>query len=390
MTFCDHIGNHANCNGFESSVEKYIELLKQNVEIPPWDIWIALNEYHMPPKQIEIWNKTFGEKQTKDEEIYTFLQQHDIEKMADLWKYPSVDELIPLCSFGTTNITSCNLFEESRVSYNGDKICYTFNYDGKRHINSVDPDLGLKFALDFRLPYSRSPDLSAFIVVHQNLQLPLIDEFHPTVIEIRPGVQTTTIGIEPKFLTKLTDSFVRLDKNQRKCSLENQLNCIMANGLNQSVAECACLPWFMWKKGQNVCLSEGLKCFRQVMGNINTSQCLPSCLYDEFSLITRKNDHQFEDAFGDEWAFYTSVKNPKYFTSGNNGNYGIKDRLALVRMNFNRHQVVVTTKDKRITASEMIGNIGGTFGVFLGLSFIGVLDFLLLALKKIQDILVAK
>ena len=34
-------------------------------------------------------------------------------------------------------------------------------------------------------------------------------------------------------------------------------------------------------------------------------------------------------------------------------------------------------KDAKVTFADMLGNIGGTLGVFIGLSFVGLLDFIL-------------
>lgn len=38
---------------------------------------------------------------------------------------------------------------------------------------------------------------------------------------------------------------------------------------------------------------------------------------------------------------------------------------------------MVTIKDAKLTLAEKIGNIGGTFGVFVGLSFVGVMDLVI-------------
>ena len=45
------------------------------------------------------------------------------------------------------------------------------------------------------------------------------------------------------------------------------------------------------------------------------------------------------------------------------------------------------TKDAKVTFADKLGNIGGTFGVFLGLSFVGVLDFLILFSNWLKSLL---
>ena len=46
----------------------------------------------------------------------------------------------------------------------------------------------------------------------------------------------------------------------------------------------------------------------------------------------------------------------------------------MVRINFDKKQFLTVTKDAKITIPDMIGNIGGTLGVFIGFSFLGLLD----------------
>ena len=43
--------------------------------------------------------------------------------------------------------------------------------------------------------------------------------------------------------------------------------------------------------------------------------------------------------------------------------------------NFIHKETTVIMKDAKVTFADMLGNIGGTLGVFIGLSFVGLLDF---------------
>ena len=52
-------------------------------------------------------------------------------------------------------------------------------------------------------------------------------------------------------------------------------------------------------------------------------------------------------------------------------------RATLVHLNFEELKVFTITKDAKITIPDMIGNIGGTLGVFIGFSFLGLLDDLI-------------
>ena len=59
-------------------------------------------------------------------------------------------------------------------------------------------------------------------------------------------------------------------------------------------------------------------------------------------------------------------------------------KTSIVRINFEENQVLAITKDAKITIPDMVGNIGGTLGVFIGFSFLGVLDVLVEYLQYIM------
>ena len=48
--------------------------------------------------------------------------------------------------------------------------------------------------------------------------------------------------------------------------------------------------------------------------------------------------------------------------------------FSLVQIFFRTPQKTVITKDAKVTETDMVSNIGGTIGIFLGLSTISVLD----------------
>ena len=51
--------------------------------------------------------------------------------------------------------------------------------------------------------------------------------------------------------------------------------------------------------------------------------------------------------------------------------------MSIIHINFEGSKVWTVTKDAKITLPDMIGNIGGTLGVFIGFSFLGLLDTLI-------------
>ena len=48
-------------------------------------------------------------------------------------------------------------------------------------------------------------------------------------------------------------------------------------------------------------------------------------------------------------------------------------KTSLIHINFDEAEVWTMKKDAKATLANMIGNIGGTLGVFIGFSFVGLL-----------------
>ena len=96
--------------------------------------------------------------------------------------------------------------------------------------------------------------------------------------------------------------------------------------------------------------------------------------------------------FGDEWKNYISDQTSALYYADNRNTYyqnevKLMARTSLVHVNFIKPEANLITKDAKVTFPDMLGTIGGTFGVFLGLSFVGILDFLIAFLQWIQRIL---
>ena len=69
-----------------------------------------------------------------------------------------------------------------------------------------------------------------------------------------------------------------------------------------------------------------------------------------------------------------------------NFNMKFMDELSsMVHINFENPKVTVFTKDSKLTKEYLIGNIGGTFGVFIGFSFVGLLDSFIVFFNWISE-----
>ena len=86
------------------------------------------------------------------------------------------------------------------------------------------------------------------------------------------------------------------------------------------------------------------------------------------------------------------IDNPRKQLFGelkNSSNYwdykGDKDRyirengqaFSMVQFFFHDPQMTVITKDAKVTLADMVSNIGGTIGIFLGLSMLSVMEIMI-------------
>ncbi len=59
-------------------------------------------------------------------------------------------------------------------------------------------------------------------------------------------------------------------------------------------------------------------------------------------------------------------------------------KMALVSINFGEPHAMMITQDAKVTFADMIGNVGGTFGIFLGISMITLFDLCLDAFSFVK------
>ena len=58
--------------------------------------------------------------------------------------------------------------------------------------------------------------------------------------------------------------------------------------------------------------------------------------------------------------------------------------FSLVQIYFDNPQKTLVTKDAKVTVPDMVSNIGGTIGIFLGLSTVSILDIMMEWMKNIR------
>ena len=63
-----------------------------------------------------------------------------------------------------------------------------------------------------------------------------------------------------------------------------------------------------------------------------------------------------------------------------------KNYVSLVHINYEKPGITQITKDAKVTFSDGLGNIGGTLGVFLGLSIVGLVEEILSLITFVKNL----
>ena len=111
--------------------------------------------------------------------------------------------------------------------------------------------------------------------------------------------------------------------------------------------------------------------------------CYESCKNVKYSLKLLENSHGVWHLGKEGEEFTNYLFKPErlypYLDMGSENEYlnGRLQRISIIHINFEESKVLTVTKDAKITVADMIGNFGGTLGVFIGFSFLGLLDTLI-------------
>ena len=320
------------------------------------------------------------------------------KKWLDLLRAPTIHGnyitdyvLVPFCSFGSTNLSNCTMFQRSLASFDH-KVCYTFNRDKKdaqyKEMTGLEKKNGLNFAINYRMPRLLEKE-PVEIILHGSGTIPDLKNSK----KIFPG-QEVVIGIQGSF-TQITDGFMDLTEEQKECRSEpdyDQVACKLKKKIEIGKMSCGCVPWYM-NDTSKVCGYNESFCFDQWMKQHMINNCPDACEKSKFYLQVEIKDTEIEEeseetSLGSEWEAFISDGNPMMFPVGDRwGSNKVSEYISIVHVNYVDPEVEVITKDAKVTFSDQLGTIGGTLGVFIGLSLLKIIDFLLEMKTQILSII---
>ena len=333
------------------------------------------------------------------------INQGEMKSYLDLMDQPKVhgDEsedfvLIPFCSFGPEPLKACSEFEKSKVVYQDD-TCFTYEHPNETNYKHAK----FQFVLNMRENMPKDKPLSVKVLLHEQGRIPDVLEIDSASQEIYAEKDLTKIGIIIDS-NEVTDTFEKMPFEKRNCRLDGEvanysrMDCLTQNVFQEAWKACHCTPWTMGKlinDSAGYCNVTGAICFREFTSkaqeSIGDDTCPKMCSYKQYKMLSLDNVRFDPFVYGNEYVEYL-INNPTKqlldeLQDPNTGDLLFNSREVYIKKNgeafsmvqFFLHdpQMTVITKDAKVTLPDMVSNIGGTIGIFLGLSTISVLDILI-------------
>ena len=315
---------------------------------------------------VERFNKEIGKNNTKMWETFT---------------RNTFNNLIPLCSYASDKLilNDCNLFKKMS---NGQ--CFTFNE------SSFGLTQGVSFVINYDYPATADEiNNPATIILNDPNQQPDIKNIMAKNYPVERGhimdLKFSATVIESK------EDFDAMNFDSRLCNQnkeDGETNCLMHQISDQAKSVCSCQPWYTFEVDGQQCEALGILCYEKATlnGTIDMDlkyQCYESCKHVKYSLYLLQNSKIDKiinlESYGDDFNNYFTKSERLFHYMGKpwTPRDFVEPRLqrsSLIHINFDESKVWSVTKDAKITIPDMVGNIGGTLGVFIGFSFLGLLD----------------
>ena len=261
------------------------------------------------------------------------------------------------------------------------------------------------------LPFN-SPQLAYTLGISSKTDL--IDQKR-NIVNILPGF-LTVIRVIPQ-LINTTDSFDQMSISTRNCKLSNEIEglkllksytkvgCEFECAVNQAVSVCKCMPWFYTNNFTDtpICNSFSGYCFEHFVSNeSNYKKCPELCKEDckgipmtlvtnyvpinadelckEGSFLKKQLTHSTWQHFAFE-NYKTLITGdgqiPDLQASMANGSLCLQfiDKfVGMVSVESPTSTVTKSAREPRVTFIDQLGTIGGTLGLFTGMSVLSMVE----------------
>jgi hypothetical protein len=172
----------------------------------------------------------------------------------------------------------------------------------------------------------------------------------------------------------------------------SDVSCLLSKNILNGINKCGCYPWYLLHLNDDngtICEAFGMACYKNIVTNVQQdkefmAECRPPC--NSIKYLTYLNSQRDSNARSKVDPLRQNIY--QYFMDDTikilehlHVNETLEtyeefrwSRLSIINVNFQDPMATVVIKDAKVTFADMLGTIGGTFSIFLGLSIVGLVD----------------
>ena len=229
------------------------------------------------------------------------------------------------------------------------------------------------------------------------------------LVELKPGYHVI-ISVVPKII-ETNEEFEKFDVTTRGCKLPYEVNglnfvknyskvgCELECALNHSLVMCKCLPWYYPNdfSGVPMCDMFGAKCFDMIMSDEThykncSDHCLEDCKGTSYVSFPSYVPINFEETCGQSpfvelfQHLYKSYEQIDWYENVDMGlpkwkwnmekfcrDY-IQKYISIVTVETPTSTIIKSKKIKAVRFIEQLATVGGTLGLFSGVSILSMVE----------------
>ena len=315
----------------------------------------------------------------------------------------SLNEFIISCKFDFKN---CNLDKDFKIySLKRGDLCFRFNSNKSeiKNISRIDTDTGLSVL--FRIKGFQKQFIANSNVKNQVFKMSVYIQNYSTLFRIDSasydsGLQLSTgysyIQVEREFIQNLPQPFNECIKQDTTDYISNLFQYFIQNNLTYLQKDCFdfCIEEIILKQcncSENIKLGEISKCFS------SSRNCITELTskYSVLKTILMPDFCYQKCPIECDYIVYNTKQNyvsslPDLYLNENKLNNISKDDLMLINVYYPKLEYISVEQMAKTEFFDLISNIGGTFGLFLGFSFFTLVEIIEIIFELLNEFIIWK
>ncbi|XP_075972075.1 pickpocket protein 28-like [Anticarsia gemmatalis] len=267
----------------------------------------------------------------------------------------------------------------------------TYPAQGKHE--GASPDLSITFwdGSSLHDPLCNTLNSGLKVYLHHPADLPRSSLYYYAVL----NEQVTSMALSFSIITT-SDTLRNYDPKVRQCYFNDERylryfkiytanNCKMECLTNYTYASCGCVSFYMPFATKNAtCKLRDQNCVIKahddfLQGNVDIAEdnchCLPACNTIDYDAEILKTDFNLKKSIITE----AHAQNPEAYSSSRGRGFD----FSKLEMFFKRSQFVSINRSELFGLTDFLANIGGLLGVFLGFSFLSLVEIVYFATLRL-------